>query len=154
MLEFWRNFFQSIAPKENRLIAAVAFYRTFRQGLTGSAFTAAGGGIALTAVGIAEINWTTTLYAAIAVLIAAFVSGLNAFFNVLENGLSRKYAEAVVTTIAKNENAVLESAAAITEANSTTDETASATVTQAAASLGVPPETAQINIQKEQENNG
>lgn len=107
---FFTRLLEALAPKENRLVAAVAFVRTFRQGFTGSSIAAAGGGITLTAIGLAEVNWQTVAFAAIAVGIASLGAALNAYFSVLENGLSRKYTEAVVATIENSNDQTLQQA--------------------------------------------
>lgn len=114
---------EALAPKRNRLIAAVAFVRTFRQGFNGTAVTAAGGGITLTALGLAEVNWMTVGLALGAVGIASLGAGLNAGWNVLENGLSPKYAEAVVDTIKDSGSAPsTEMASAVTDAAASLEE--------------------------------
>lgn len=96
---FWAQVFESLAPKANRVIAVVAGVRTFRQGLTGSAIVAAGGGISLTAVGLTEINWQGVALAVAAVALTSLIAAFAAFENVLQNGLSKKYTEAVVSQI-------------------------------------------------------
>lgn len=92
---FWTQLMEALAPPENRLIAAVAFTRTFVQGLTGSAFVSAGGSLLLNATDILTADWQTLALAALATGLSASISGLNAYFNVLSNGLSPKYAEAM-----------------------------------------------------------
>lgn len=95
---FIRQLIDALSPPENRLVAAVSFWRTFWQAINGTSITAAGGGITLTAVGLAEVNWTTVLLALAAVSIASLGSALKAYFNVLTNGISPKYAEAIAIT--------------------------------------------------------
>lgn len=96
---FWAQLAEALAPKANRVVAAVAFVRTFRQGLNGSAITAAGGGVTLTALGIAEINWQTLGLALVAVGLTSFFAASTAWANVLQNGLSKGYTEGVVRSI-------------------------------------------------------
>ena len=92
---FWTQLIESLAPPENRLLAAVAFVRTFRQGFKGSSIVAAGGGVTLTAAGLAEVNWVTVTYALIAVGLSGLAAGSDAYFDVLANGINSKYADAV-----------------------------------------------------------
>lgn len=81
-------------PAKNRVIAAVAFVRTFKQTFTG-AFTVGGAGlITISATDIAQLNWDIVLATAIALLLSAVLSAAVAFDDVSRNGLNSKYMDA------------------------------------------------------------
>lgn len=81
-------------PAKNRVIAAVAFVRTFKQTFTG-AFTVGGAGlITISATDIAQLNWDIVLATAIALFLSAVLSAGVAFDDVSRNGLNSKYMDA------------------------------------------------------------
>lgn len=81
-------------PAKNRVIAAVAFVRTFKQTFTG-AFTVGGAGlITVSATDIAQLNWDIVLATAIALFLSAVLSAAVAFDDVSRNGLNSKYMDA------------------------------------------------------------
>jgi hypothetical protein len=96
---FWTKLMEALAPKENRLVAAVAFFRTFGQTIRGSALIGSLLGAGVTVTEIATVDWVVLGFAAASILLTAIVSGADAYFNVLANGVSKKYAEAIQTTL-------------------------------------------------------
>lgn len=81
-------------PAKNRVIAAVAFVRTFKQTFIG-AFTVGGAGlITVSATDIAQLNWDIVTAAAIALFLSAVLSAAVAFDDVSRNGLNSKYMDA------------------------------------------------------------
>ena len=81
-------------PAKNRVIAAVAFVRTFKQTFTG-AFTVGGAGlITISATDIAQLNWDIVLATAIALFLSAVLSAAVAFDDVSRNCLNSKYMDA------------------------------------------------------------
>lgn len=94
---FVKQVFDYLYPKKNRVIAAVAFVRTFKQTLTGTTVVGGGGLIAINAQDIANLNWDVVLYTAIAVVLTALIAGASAFDDVSRNGLNSKYMDAATT---------------------------------------------------------
>lgn len=85
-------------PKKNRLIATVAFVRTFGQTMAG-VFTVGAGGLVVVSVNdIQAVDWNTVAWAAAALLLSAFLSGVKAFTDVSKNGLNSKYLEQLDTS--------------------------------------------------------
>lgn len=81
-------------PAKNRVIAAVAFVRTFKQTFTG-AFTVGGAGlITISATDIATLNWDIVIATAVALFLSAVLSAAVAFDDVSRNGLNSKYMDA------------------------------------------------------------
>lgn len=81
-------------PAKNRVIAAVAFVRTFKQTFTG-AFTVGGAGlITVSATDIAVLNWDIVIATAVALFLSAVLSAAVAFDDVSRNGLNSKYMDA------------------------------------------------------------
>lgn len=81
-------------PAKNRVIAAVAFVRTFKQTLTGAGVVGGGGLITVTANDVAAISWDIVIYTAIALVLTAFIAAAAAFDDVSRNGLNSKYMDA------------------------------------------------------------
>lgn len=94
---FIKQVFDYLYPKKNRVIAAVAFVRTFKQALTGTTVVGGGGLIAVNATDIANLNWDVVMYTAIAVILTATIAGASAFDDVSRNGLNSKYMDAATT---------------------------------------------------------
>lgn len=94
---FVKQVFDYLYPKKNRVIAAVAFVRTFKQALTGTTVVGGGGLIAVNATDIANLNWDVVMYTAIAVILTATIAGASAFDDVSRNGLNSKYMDAATT---------------------------------------------------------
>lgn len=91
---FIQQVFDYMYPAKNRVIAAVAFVRTFKQTFTG-AFTVGGAGlITISATDIAQLNWDIVLATAIALFLSAVLSAGVAFDDVSRNGLNSKYMDA------------------------------------------------------------
>ena len=91
---FVKQVFDYLYPKKNRIIAAVAFVRTFKQTFTG-AFTVGGAGlITISATDIAQLNWDIVIAAAVALFLSAVLSAMVAFDDVSRNGLNSKYMDA------------------------------------------------------------
>lgn len=120
MKTFITNLINALAPPENRLVAAVAGMRTFFQTIRGSAAVGAIVGAGVTVNDIVNIDWTLLGYSLLAITATATIAGLDSYFNNLANGLSPKYAEAVVATVAngdgtdKMKDAVVEAAKKVT----------------------------------------
>lgn len=94
---FIKQVFDYLYPAKNRVIAAVAFVRTFKQALTGTTVVGGGGLIAVNATDLANLNWEVVLYTAIAVILTATIAGASAFDDVSRNGLNSKYMDAMTT---------------------------------------------------------
>ena len=94
---FVKQVFDYLYPKKNRVIAAVAFVRTFKQALTGTTVVGGSGLIAINATDIANLNWDVVMYTAIAVVLTAIIAGASAFDDVSRNGLNSKYMDAATT---------------------------------------------------------
>lgn len=91
---FVRQVIDYMYPAKNRVIAAVAFVRTFKQTIVG-AFTVGGAGlITISATDIAQLNWDIVIAAAIALFLSAVLSAMVAFDDVSRNGLNSKYMDA------------------------------------------------------------
>ena len=91
---FIAQVYDYLYPSKNRVVAAVAFVRTFKQTLTG-AFTVGGTGlIAINAQDIANLDWTVVGWTVLAVILSAFLSAGVAFDDVSRNGLNSKYMDA------------------------------------------------------------
>lgn len=91
---FVKQVFDYLYPAKNRVIAAVAFVRTFKQTFVG-AFTVGGAGlITVSATDIAQLNWDIVIAAAIALFLSAVLSAAVAFDDVSRNGLNSKYMDA------------------------------------------------------------
>lgn len=91
---FVRQVVEYLYPAQNRVIAAVAFVRTFKQTLTGAGVVGGGGLITITATDLAAITWDTVLYTAIALVLTALIAAGAAFDDVSRNGLNSKYLDA------------------------------------------------------------
>lgn len=94
---FIKQVFDYLYPSKNRVIAAVAFVRTFKQALTGTTVVGGTGLIAINAQDLANLNWDIVLYTAIAVILTATIAGVSAFDDVSRNGLNSKYMDAMTT---------------------------------------------------------
>lgn len=94
---FIKQVFDYLYPSKNRVIAAVAFVRTFKQALTGTTVVGGTGLIAINAQDLANLNWDIVLYTAIAVVLTATIAGVSAFDDVSRNGLNSKYMDAMTT---------------------------------------------------------
>ncbi len=94
---FIKQVFEYLYPRKNRVIAAVAFVRTFKQALTGITVVGGSGLIAVNAQDIANLNWEAVMYTAIAALLTAIIAGASAFDDVSRNGLNSKYMDAATT---------------------------------------------------------
>lgn len=94
---FVKQVFDYLYPKKNRVIAAVAFVRTFKQALTGTTVVGGSGLIAVNATDIANLNWEVVMYTAIAIVLTATIAGASAFDDVSRNGLNSKYMDAATT---------------------------------------------------------
>lgn len=94
---FIKQVFDYLYPKKNRVIAAVAFVRTFKQALTGTTVVGGTGLIAVNAQDLANLNWEIVMYTAIAVILTATIAGMSAFDDVSRNGLNSKYMDAMTT---------------------------------------------------------
>lgn len=91
---FIKQVFDYMYPAKNRVIAAVAFVRTFKQTFTG-AFTVGGAGlITVSATDIAVLNWDIVIATAVALFLSAVLSAAVAFDDVSRNGLNSKYMDA------------------------------------------------------------
>lgn len=96
----WKDLWETLAPPENRLVALVALFRTFGQTFRGSTYVASFGGIFTTATGLAEIDWVNLGLGALAVVLASTGASLDAYFDVLRNGIPAKYQDALDATAA------------------------------------------------------
>jgi len=94
---FVKQVFDYLYPSKNRVIAAVAFVRTFKQAITGTSVVGGSGLIAINAGDIANLNWEVVMYTAIAVVLTAIIAGASAFDDVSRNGLNSKYMDAATT---------------------------------------------------------
>lgn len=92
--QFIRQVIDYMYPAKNRVIASVAFVRTFKQTFTGT-FTVGGTGlIAITAQDITAVDWTMVGWTALALFLSSVLSGAVAFDDVSRNGLNSKYMDA------------------------------------------------------------
>jgi hypothetical protein len=91
---FVKQVVEYLYPAKNRVIAAVAFVRTFKQTLTGAGVVGGGGLITVTANDLALISWDIVIYTGIALVLTAFIAGATAFDDVSRNGLNSKYMDA------------------------------------------------------------
>lgn len=92
--QFIRQVIDYMYPAKNRVIASVAFVRTFKQTFTGT-FTVGGTGlVAITANDISTVDWTMVGWTAVALLLSSILSGAVAFDDVSRNGLNSKYMDA------------------------------------------------------------
>lgn len=91
---FVKQVVEYLYPAKNRVIAAVAFVRTFKQTLTGAGVVGGGGLITVTANDVAAINWDIVIYTAIALVLTALIAAAAAFDDVSRNGLNSKYMDA------------------------------------------------------------
>lgn len=88
---FISQVYDYLYPAKNRVVAAVAFVRTFKQTLTG-AFTVGGTGlVAINAQDIANLNWEVVGWTVLAIVLSAILSASVAFDDVSRNGLNSKY---------------------------------------------------------------
>lgn len=94
-MSFWADLGEALAPKENRLVAAVAAVRTFEQGLTGTGYISAGGVIVLTVTDFYSVDWMVVVIAAGITVLSALVSAWKAWRDVLKNGLPANYQKAL-----------------------------------------------------------
>ena len=92
---FIKQVYDYLFPKQNRVIAAVAFVRTFGQTLTGVFTVGAGGLILISVDNLQAIDWNTVGWSAAALFLSAILSGLKAFNDVSRNGLNSKYTESL-----------------------------------------------------------
>ena len=91
---FIQQVIEYLYPAKNRVIAAVAFVRTFKQTLTGAGVVGGGGLITVTANDLAAINWDIVIYTAIALVLTALIAAAAAFDDVSRNGLNSNYMDA------------------------------------------------------------
>lgn len=91
---FVKQVIEYLYPAQNRVIAAVAFVRTFKQTLTGAGVVGGGGLITVTATDLATITWDTVLFTVIALVLTALIAAGAAFDDVSRNGLNSKYLDA------------------------------------------------------------
>lgn len=115
-MKFIKDLLNAVAPKENRLLAAVAFIRTFGQGIRGSAVVAVLIGTGVTVADLTSIDWVLVGYTAAAIVATALIAGLDAYFSVLSHGLNAKYTEAVITSLPKQMEANEKVAQAVDDA--------------------------------------
>ena len=94
---FVKQVFDYLYPAKNRVIAAVAFVRTFKQTITGALAVGGTGLIAVNANDIANLTWEVVGYTAIALVLTALIAGATAFDDVSRNGLNSKYMDAATT---------------------------------------------------------
>lgn len=100
-MKFIKKLIDAVAPPENRLVAAVAFVRTFGQSIRGTGIVGALIGAGITVTDLVSIDWAGLGLGVLAIILTALITALDAYFNVLSNGLSPKYTEAVVTSLPK-----------------------------------------------------
>lgn len=94
---FIRQVIDYMYPAKNRVIAAVAFVRTFKQTLTGALAVGGTGLITVNATDIATLTWDIVGYTVIALVLTALIAGGTAFDDVSRNGLNSKYMDAATT---------------------------------------------------------
>lgn len=94
---FIRQVIDYMYPAKNRVIAAVAFVRTFKQTLTGAFAVGGTGLITVNATDIATLTWEIVGYTVIALVLTALIAGGTAFDDVSRNGLNSKYMDAATT---------------------------------------------------------
>lgn len=92
---FVKQVFDYLYPKKNRVIAAVAFVRTFKQTLTGTLTIGGTGLITINATDLAQLNWDIVIATGVAILLSAILSAGVAFDDVSRNGLNSKYMDSV-----------------------------------------------------------
>lgn len=85
--------FNQLFPPKNRVAALAAFIRTFWQTVTGTGIVIGGTGFALTAAGLASINWTNLAYGAAAIVLSGLLSAGKAGGNILVNGIPTAYTD-------------------------------------------------------------
>jgi hypothetical protein len=93
---FIKQVIEYLYPVQNRVIAAVAFVRTFGQTLAGVFTVGASGLVIISVDNLQAIDWSTVGWTAAALFLSALLSGLKAFGDVSKNGLNSKYLESVV----------------------------------------------------------
>lgn len=98
--EFWEQVKEAIAPKANRVLATVAFIRTFGQTIRGSAIVGTALGTGFSAADFVNIDWVVVGYAAAAILATALISALDAAFGMLKGGLPEGYIRGAVKQLA------------------------------------------------------
>lgn len=82
----------NLFPAKNRTAALAAFIRTFWQTVTGTGVVLGGTGFALTAAGLATINWVNLGYGVAAVVLSGLLAAGKASGNILVNGIPTAYA--------------------------------------------------------------
>jgi hypothetical protein len=92
--QFIRQVIDYMYPAKNRVIAAVAFVRTFKQTLTGALAVGGTGLITVNATDVANLTWEIVGYTAIALVLTALIAAGTAFDDVSRNGLNSKYMDA------------------------------------------------------------
>jgi hypothetical protein len=92
--QFVRQVIDYMYPAKNRVIAAVAFVRTFKQTLTGALAVGGTGLITVNATDIANLTWEIVGYTVIALVLTALIAAGTAFDDVSRNGLNSKYMDA------------------------------------------------------------
>jgi hypothetical protein len=92
--QFIRQVIDYMYPAKNRVIAAVAFVRTFKQTLTGALAVGGTGLITVNATDVANLTWEIVGYTAIALILTALIAAGTAFDDVSRNGLNSKYMDA------------------------------------------------------------
>jgi hypothetical protein len=92
--KFIRQVVDYMYPAKNRVIAAVAFVRTFKQTLTGALAVGGTGLITVNATDIANLTWEIVGYTVIALVLTALIAAGTAFDDVSRNGLNSKYLDA------------------------------------------------------------
>lgn len=95
--QFVRQVIDYMYPAKNRVIAAVAFVRTFKQTLTGALAVGGTGLITVNATDVANLSWEIVGYTAIALVLTALIAAGTAFDDVSRNGLNSKYMDAATT---------------------------------------------------------
>lgn len=95
--QFIRQVIDYMYPAKNRVIAAVAFVRTFKQTLTGALAVGGTGLITVNATDVANLTWDIVGYTAIALVLTALIAAGTAFDDVSRNGLNSKYMDAATT---------------------------------------------------------
>lgn len=95
--QFIRQVIDYMYPAKNRVIAAVAFVRTFKQTLTGALAVGGTGLITVNATDVANLTWEIVGYTAVALILTALIAAGTAFDDVSRNGLNSKYMDAATT---------------------------------------------------------
>lgn len=96
---YWAQVWEQLFPSANRVMATVAFFRTFGQTIRGSAAVGALLGAGVTVSDLATIDWTVLGFGASAIVLTALIAGADSGFNMLRNGLPESYTKAVVKSI-------------------------------------------------------